>query len=131
MLSSVFIKKTNCIQIGEANIKGNDQIKRVYSTEGKSPCLSTCQGGNREPKIAVPGRKNSTIITNKIIQKVKVRKYSVDVDGLTSLLLFSKNKTKLTIKDISEKLNIKKQLLSIGFEMIIVLLYPKRKYGWI
>lgn len=39
------------LQIGELDIKGNDQIKRVYDTEGISPCLSTMQGGNRQPKI--------------------------------------------------------------------------------
>lgn len=39
------------LQIGELDIKGNDQIKRVYDAEGISPCLSTMQGGNRQPKI--------------------------------------------------------------------------------
>ena len=43
---------TTCKQIGTADIKGDDQIKRVYSPDGRSPCLSTCQGGNREPKIS-------------------------------------------------------------------------------
>lgn len=39
------------LQIGKLDIKGNDQIKRVYDAEGISPCLSTMQGGNRQPKI--------------------------------------------------------------------------------
>lgn len=39
------------IKVGELNIKGNDQIKRVYSPDGASPTLSTMQGGNRQPKI--------------------------------------------------------------------------------
>ena len=34
------------------DIKGNDQIRRVY---GEAPCLQTMQGGNREPKIQVIG----------------------------------------------------------------------------
>jgi DNA (cytosine-5)-methyltransferase 3A len=43
-----------CIEIGKAeNIKGFDIIKRIYSDKGKSPTLSTCQGGHREPKIAI------------------------------------------------------------------------------
>lgn len=46
-------KDSLCIQIGEADIKGTDSIKRVYSIEGKSPCLNTCQGGHHEPKIAI------------------------------------------------------------------------------
>jgi DNA-cytosine methyltransferase len=44
--------KSKCIQIGEADIKGMDVIKRVYSPEGKAPTLSTMQGGHREPKIS-------------------------------------------------------------------------------
>lgn len=46
-------KDSLCIQIGEADIKGTDSIKRVYLIEGKSPCLNTCQGGHHEPKIAI------------------------------------------------------------------------------
>lgn len=42
-----------CIQVGEADLKGQDIIKRVYSIEGKSPTLTTMQGGHREPKIAL------------------------------------------------------------------------------
>ena len=40
-----------CIQVGEADIKGHDAIRRVYSREGKSPTLTTMQGGHREPKV--------------------------------------------------------------------------------
>ena len=44
---------TNYIKvIGKLDIKGQDQIKRVYDTSGVSPTLSTMQGGNRQPKIA-------------------------------------------------------------------------------
>lgn len=32
-------------------INGHDCLKRVYSAEGVSPTVSTCQGGNTEPKI--------------------------------------------------------------------------------
>jgi len=41
----------SCIQVGVADIKGYDIIKRVYSREGKSPTLTTMQGGHREPKV--------------------------------------------------------------------------------
>jgi len=37
--------------IGTLDIKGNDQIKRVYSTDGLSPTITTMGGGNRQPKI--------------------------------------------------------------------------------
>lgn len=36
---------------GRLDIKGQDQIKRVYDPVGVSPTLSTMQGGNRQPKI--------------------------------------------------------------------------------
>ena len=43
-------------QIGVAvDIKGHDQIKRVYSPEGKSPTVTTCNGGHREPKVVKGG----------------------------------------------------------------------------
>jgi len=40
-----------CIQVGIADIKGHDVLKRVYAREGKSPTLNTMNGGNREPKV--------------------------------------------------------------------------------
>lgn len=39
--------------VGDLDIKGNDQIKRVYDTGGVSPTLSTMAGGNRQPKIVI------------------------------------------------------------------------------
>ena len=49
-----FIKKKKPIQVGMAtDIKGHDIIKRVYSAEGKSPTLTTMQGGHRQPKVAI------------------------------------------------------------------------------
>src|SRR5690625_2280424 len=38
--------------LGHVDIKGNDSIKRTYSTEGISPTLTTMEGGHRQPKIA-------------------------------------------------------------------------------
>lgn len=37
--------------VGLLQIKGNEQIRRVYETNGISPTLNTMQGGNRQPKI--------------------------------------------------------------------------------
>jgi len=40
--------------IGTAvDVNGHDILKRVYSPDGKSPTVNTCQGGNREPKVVV------------------------------------------------------------------------------
>jgi DNA-cytosine methyltransferase len=46
-------KDSLCIQVGEADLKGYDIIKQVYSVEGKAPTLTTMGGGHREPKIAL------------------------------------------------------------------------------
>lgn len=43
-------------QIATLNIKGNDSIKRIYSSDGLYPSLTTMQGGHREPKVAIPIR---------------------------------------------------------------------------
>ena len=43
-------------QVGVAvDINGHDVLKRVYSPDGKSPTVNTCQGGNREPKVVTGG----------------------------------------------------------------------------
>lgn len=42
----------NIIQmVGLLDIKGNEQVRRVYSEDGLSPTLNTMGGGNRQPKI--------------------------------------------------------------------------------
>jgi len=44
-------KKKGCRQVGIADIKGYDIIKRVYDPEYKAPALTTMQGGWRQPKV--------------------------------------------------------------------------------
>ena len=38
-------------QVGMLDIKGNEQVRRVYGDNGVSLTLNTMQGGNRQPKI--------------------------------------------------------------------------------
>ncbi len=46
--------KDGLIHVANASdIKGNESILRIYSDAGKAPTLSTCQGGHREPKVAI------------------------------------------------------------------------------
>ena len=40
-----------CAQVGMADLRGHDIIRRIYSKLGKSPTLTTMTGGNRQPKI--------------------------------------------------------------------------------
>jgi site-specific DNA-cytosine methylase len=42
-----------CYQTGEADLKGLESLKRTYDKRGKSPTLTTCGGGHREPKLTV------------------------------------------------------------------------------
>ena len=48
-------KDPKCVQVG--NLSGGkwdkiyESCRRVYSTDGISPTISTCQGGNTEPKV--------------------------------------------------------------------------------
>ena len=42
------------VRIGsDLNIKGHDYNRRIYSKDGKSPCLASEGGGNTEPKVAM------------------------------------------------------------------------------
>jgi len=67
--------KQKPIQIGTAvDVNGHDILKRVYSPDGKSPTVNTCQGGNREPKVvagAWRGRYNEDGSTS---QKLELRR---------------------------------------------------------
>jgi DNA (cytosine-5)-methyltransferase 1 len=44
---------TDCEMVGLLDMKGQESIRRVYTPTGVAPTVSTCQGGHREPKIAV------------------------------------------------------------------------------
>ena len=60
-------------QLGMLDIKGSEQIRRVYGIDGISPTLNTMQGGNRQPKILF------NLVDNKII---KVGKINSSQDGV-------------------------------------------------
>ena len=65
-------------QVGTAvDIKGYDIIKRVYSPDGKSPALTTMQGGHRQPKVvtgAWRGRYGKGSVAGKTTQMLELRK---------------------------------------------------------
>lgn len=46
------VVESRCIQVGELDTEGHDQMKRVSSEEGIAPTLITMGGGNTEPKVA-------------------------------------------------------------------------------
>ena len=93
--------------IGTAvDVNGHDILKRVYSPDGKSPTVTTCQGGNTEPKVvagAWRGRYNEDGSTS---QKLELRKDSksnaITTVGKDSIAVFSEDrikKFKETLKD--------------------------------
>ena len=49
--NSYLYKVDEINQVGMLDIKGNEQVRRVYGDNGISPTLNTMQGGNRQPKI--------------------------------------------------------------------------------
>lgn len=55
-------------KIGMLDMKGNEQIRRVYDPSGISPALDTMQGGHRQPKVIVEGK-----IVNYRIRKLTPR----------------------------------------------------------
>lgn len=80
------------------NIKGNDSIKRIYSSDGLCPSLTTMQGGHREPKVAI----NVVGQYNKPFQK-RVNETPVEINQF-----LKDNKNNLSLKQIAEKTNIPK-----------------------
>lgn len=49
--TDTYIKVPSPKVVGMLGIKGNEQIRRVYDTDGVSPTPTTMEGGNRQPKI--------------------------------------------------------------------------------
>ena len=58
------VYQNRCIQVGKADLKGHDYIKRVYSPEGKAPTLNANGGGNLEPKVIVDRDKSHCLDAN-------------------------------------------------------------------
>lgn len=61
-----FNENSVCHHIADAiDIKGNESIKRIYADSGKSPTLTTCQGGHREPKVLCGASRGRYIVDGK------------------------------------------------------------------
>ena len=69
-LSARDCRDPRLIQVGNLDIKGQDIVKRVYSSNGLSPTLTNMQGGNRQPKVAyVDEPKQSNLRIRKLTPK--------------------------------------------------------------
>jgi len=76
-----------CLQVGELDIKGNEQIKRVYSDAGLCPTLTNMQGGNRQPKILV----NKTLCLNSKVngKQPSLQDRIYDTNGISTAITTS------------------------------------------
>ena len=100
--------------VGKLDCKGWHDIEtRVYDTNGVSPTIETRNRGKY--LTGQDHDRQSKILEHKIYQNVKVRKYDVDIDELKKTLKDAKNKSGLTIKDISSKLDVSKTTVEHWF----------------
>ena len=66
--------------VGQADLKGNDILKRVYHPEGKSPTVTANKGGNQEPKVAV----NIDDLTYRKLTPIECERLQTVPDNYTS-----------------------------------------------
>lgn len=79
----VFSKDGLC-HVGDADLNGHDNLKRVYHRAGKAPTINSMGGGNREPKVlcgAFRGRYNPDGSTS---QRLEIR-YDGKTNSITTV----------------------------------------------
>ena len=105
-------KKKGCRQIGVADIKGYDIIKRVYDPDYKAPALTTMQGGWRQPKVATSELywRNLTPLECERLQTVP--------DGYTEMGIFGDEYTYEDEKPISNTQRYK--MLGNGWTVAVI-----------
>jgi DNA-cytosine methyltransferase len=65
----------DCIEVGKASdINGFDIVKRIYSSEGKSPTLTNMQGGQRQPKVATGAAIRNQVTKRGVEEQLNIRK---------------------------------------------------------
>lgn len=109
-------KDPKCVQVG--NLKGgkwdkiNESCRRVYSENGISPTVHTCQGGNTEPKVLI---KNGT-----------KKGYAEAFEGDSINLAYSNSETRRgrVGKQVSQTLTTSDNMAVLGPEMRIRKLTP-------
>ncbi len=68
------LSTNECDCVGKVEgINGHDILKRVYNPDGISPTISTCGGGNTEPKIVLIDDTKSERFGHKIFNSVEYR----------------------------------------------------------
>lgn len=66
--------------VGRLDIKGQDNIRRVYNPEGIPPTLTTSEGGNRQPKVLEPisvvNQEMNAVIDGFRVRRLTPREYA-------------------------------------------------------
>ena len=101
--------KDGLIRVGTADLRGHDSIKRVYAQEGKSPTLTTMQGGHREPKVAIGRIVNRRLDENGIRKDEQLelpftRQLEVRADEKSNCLTTVQKDNVVVVKDMWRKL---------------------------
>lgn len=69
---------TEPVMLGHVDLKGHDAIKRVYSSSGISPTLTTMGGGHREPKFAVEKKVRAVLTPDREEKRQNERRFKED-----------------------------------------------------
>lgn len=73
-----------CVKVGDLDIKGHDSTKRVYSSNGISPTLTTMGGGNREPKTVVMRGRNTDNSSDRTVRLPTEQRLEVNNKGVSN-----------------------------------------------
>ena len=101
------METSKCKQVGVADLKGHDILKRVYCTSGKAPTVNAMTGGNREPKIVCGSiKKDNVLVDNekmywRALTPLECERLQTIPDGYTSKGDFSITSIYSDIKDVS------------------------------
>ena len=106
------VHKRGCRQVGIADIKGYDIIKRVYDPEYKAPALTTMQGGWRQPKVAM----NELYWRN--LTPLECERLQTVPDGYTEMGIFADDYTYEDEKTISNTQRYK--MLGNGWTVAVI-----------
>ncbi len=101
------METSKCKQVGVADLKGHDILKRVYCTSGKAPTVNAMTGGNREPKIVCGSiKKDNVLVDNekmywRALTPLECERLQTIPDGYTSKGDFNITTIDTDVKDIS------------------------------
>lgn len=94
--------------LGMLDIKGNEQVRRVYGTDGISPTLNTMQGGNRQPKVAVaePSIYKVFDIPKEVLSDNERQRRVYSAEGISPTLLNRSDSPKTIVEPSIQRVDI-------------------------